>query len=130
MSGAKPRKIKLTPEHRRKFEGYIQKWQSLLNLGDWRIGLSPTFASVKHLACVAHFDLEARVATIRLAEHWNEANPPTDKNLEDTACHEVCHILLYEMLQFHEDPTAKPEDRASAEHRVIITLVRLFVGNV
>jgi hypothetical protein len=123
----KPTSIALTPKHRALFERSIWKWQRLLNLVDWRIGLSTVPVRGKYLAVTMPPDLQARTATIRLGESWDENNLPTDDQLERIACHEVLHIFLHEMLAFTGESNANEADKASAEHRVIQVLCNLMV---
>lgn len=120
-------KVPITIEQRRQFEGYILKWQRLLNMMDWRIGLSAVHCKDTALAMVSKFDLGARVSTIRLAVEWDENNPTDDWYLEQTALHEMLHIFLHEMLQFVGDHNANEADKESAEHRVIQALCALLV---
>lgn len=129
MKKTKPAAIALTDEHRRAFDGYVRKWQRMLNLIDWRIGVSVVPARGKVLANVGPPDLSSRTATIRLGAAWDENNPPTPQELEDTACHEVLHVFLHEMIAAHQDAAASDEDRASSEHRVIQVLCNLMVPN-
>jgi hypothetical protein len=118
----------VTQEGRDCFALFVHKWQDALNLNDWRILPSPKPAGKANMAEVFKFDLEARLATYRIGEDFG-GTPVTDMSIEDTALHEVLHVFLFELLQFAGDPSAKPADVASAEHRVIHTLVRLLLAD-
>lgn len=119
-------KLPITAAHRKQFERYIFKWQRLLNMMDWRMGLSAAHARGA-LALVHKMDLGARTGTIRLAAEWDENNPPDDWYLEQVACHEVLHIFLHEMLQFYSNGGSSEADKESSEHRVIQALCALLV---
>jgi hypothetical protein len=119
--------ILLTKKHRADFAAFMSKWQGLLNLRDWRIGLSGVHASPSVLAVAFKRELDARLASIRLPKEWNENTPPTHANLEDTALHEILHVFLHELLQFASAPGADEDDIMSAEHRVVQTLVHLLL---
>lgn len=121
----KPPDNPITPPAREAFELYLRDWQERLNLRDWRIVFSPK--TVKG-ACaeVTKFDLPGRVASIRLGEHFG-SEPVDDVTLEDTAVHELLHVLLKEFKELVASPTATEDDIFSAEHRVIQTVVNLLV---
>lgn len=114
----------VTPAARAAFELYLRQWQERLGLQDWRVVISdkPT----RNAAELYRVDLEARTAVIRLGRDFG-AEPVDDATLEDTAVHELLHLLLHELKEFTADPTAKDADRMSAEHRVVHTLVNLLV---
>ena len=116
----------VTPQGRACFDLFIKKWQEALTLGDWRIEPSEKPAAKANAAEVNRFDLEARLATYRIGTDFG-STPVTDQSIEEIACHEVLHVFLHELIQFAKDPTSKPSDVASAEHRVINSLVRVLV---
>ncbi len=118
---AKPKNLP-SAEQVAEFDGYIRKWQALLNLGDWRIerGKRP---AVRAMADVK-LDLLARTATYRLGDWAGEAITPT--SLEATAVHELLHVMLVELIDAAKAP--RNADRiGSAEHRVINVMERLLV---
>jgi hypothetical protein len=121
----KPPANPVTQEGRDAFAMFVHKWQDALNLNDWRIQPSSKPAAKANMAEVFKFDLEARLATYRIGEDFG-GTPVTAMSVEDTALHEVLHVFLYELLQFAQDPAANPADIASAEHRVIHSLVRVL----
>lgn len=112
----------LTEEHRTKFKMALERWQDELNLRDWRIALKAKHASAKVMADV-EIDLEARVAKIALSKAWPKE--PTDKELDDTALHELLHVLLKPLM----DVVAKTKNETmigGVEHSVINTLERVL----
>jgi hypothetical protein len=97
------------------FEGFLRKWQGALNLLDWRVVVDKKRAPKGVMADVAT-QFDDRLAVVRVG-----ADPGTSPHeREDTACHEMLHVLLREL-------NAPEEARAAAEHRVVHTLVRLLV---
>lgn len=83
----------LTPAHCKEFDGYVLKWQRLLNLSDWRIERAPRRS--KAMAEVS-FNDEARLATYRVGANFG-AEEVTPDSLERTALHELLHILLHDL---------------------------------
>ena len=113
----------VTPEDAEKFAGFIAKWQTLLNLHDWRIQKrgSAVKGAMADIA-ISHTD---KLAQYRIGKHFG-ADPVNDFTLESTACHELLHVLLAD---YKEIAASKPTDEIlqAAEHRVIHTLERLLV---
>ena len=108
-----------------KFSDFCVHWQERFALTDWRLTVSERRARRKVMAEVAAQDLEQRMVTIRLGKSF-APHPVNDDTLNQTACHEMLHVLLHELIE-----TAKkdPEDEdvlRSAEHRVINVLERLL----
>jgi hypothetical protein len=108
----------------KEFDGFIQHWQRVLNLQDWRIerGIKPARGAMASVEC----DSPARLAIYRLGDFGAEAI--TESSLSHTALHEVLHIFLFELIQAAQDPKATPEQLDSAEHRVINVLERVLGG--
>jgi hypothetical protein len=108
----------------KEFDGFIQHWQRVLNLQDWRIerGIKPARGAMASVEC----DSPARLAIYRIGDFGAEAI--TESSLSHTALHEVLHIFLFELIQAAQDPKATPEQLDSAEHRVINVLERVLGG--
>lgn len=105
----------LTPAHCKEFDGYVLKWQRLLNLTDWRIERSAR-RSKKNMAEVV-IDIDARMASYSVGLSFG-ATPVTPESLEATALHELLHIFLYELA---------PKSPERAQHRVIHLLEKLLM---
>ena len=114
----------VTPADADKFAAYIEKWQTMLNLHDWRITRRSSKAAKGAMADVA-ISAADKLAQWRIGKHFG-AEIVSDYTLESTAVHELLHVLLAD---FKEVCTSKPSDEIldSAEHRVIHTLERLLV---
>jgi hypothetical protein len=109
----------LTSDHASEFEGYIKKWQDLLNLNDWRIERGSKAAEKGTMAEV-ETTYSQRLAVYRLGKSFG-TTAVTPHSLESTALHELLHVLLKD-LTYSTKATAD-----SAEHRVVNTLERLLV---
>ena len=105
----------VTPAHVAEFDGYVLKWQRLLNLSDWRIERSAR-RSKKNMAEVSMND-GARLATYRVGVSFGTEDV-TSALLESTALHELLHVLLH-------DATTDPTE--ANEHRVINVLEKLLM---
>ena len=112
----------ITPEQIAQFDGYIVKWQGLLNLNDWRLIRSPKLA--KGSCAEVSASAVDRTAVYRIGNHFG-LEEMTDQTLEGTAIHELLHVLLTEyrdmcLLKQSEDAIM------GAEHRIVQTLERLL----
>lgn len=109
-------------EQSKLFDRYMEHWQTVLNLCDWRIekGLKPA----KNAMASVEFHSPARLATYRLGD-WG-GTPITEKSLEQTAVHELLHVVLYDLVAVAQNRDAKDEDIEAAEHRVINVFERLL----
>jgi hypothetical protein len=107
------------------FALFVRRWQHSLNLNDWRIERSSKAAGKANLAEVVKRSLPDRLATWRVGADFG-AMHVNETTLEQIACHEVLHIFLTELME-HCRANASEEDIASAEHRVVNTLVSILV---
>ena len=104
----------VSPENALLFDSYMTKWQSILNLNDWRIERGA--AAAKNAMASVEFNAPARLATYRLGDFGAEAVTP--KSLETTAVHELLHVVLYDVLNAALNRVDDDQIEA-AEHRVI-----------
>lgn len=119
----KPPANPVSPDDVAAFAGYVQKWQALLNLGDWRIIHSDKPA--KNACADVSISVSDHTSVIRLGAHFGE-EPVTPHSLESTAAHELLHILLSAHASIIESKCSD-EVRMAAEHRIVHTLERLLV---
>lgn len=108
-----------------KFEEYIHKWQTKLNLNDWRIVRSPKRIKGA-MAQVSKTYLEDRLVSYKIGSDFG-SDGVSDHTLESTAVHELLHILLYELVELAATPGHTQEQLMSVEHRVVNTLEGLLV---
>lgn len=105
------------------FDAFIAKWQKKLNLCDWRIVRSKrktsNMSDIKPL--VAH-----RLATYTLGADFGGTSV-NDHSLEQTAVHELLHVLLADLTEVAATPGYTNDQLMAAEHRVINTLLTLLV---
>lgn len=97
------------------FEGYMQKWQKLLQLGDWRIERS-TLRPKKSMAEVV-FDDPAMLASYRIGVSFGSAEVTPD-SLERTALHETLHVLLRKF---------KLDQSEANEHEIVNVLEKILM---
>ena len=121
MTAKRQRANLLTVEDCAEFDRYILKWQKLLNLSDWRIERG-NGQSAKNMAEVC-FDPGARMAVYKVGQSFG-ATPVTPTTLEETAVHELLHVLLFDLLQ------CAPGELEGAEHRVINVLEKLLFKGI
>lgn len=116
----------VTPQADAAFDLFVRKWQQALNLLDWRIERGSKPAAKANCAEIHGFDLGARLATYRIGTNFGSTHV-NEASVEQIACHEVCHVLLHELIEFAKDPKSNESDVESAEHRVVNTLVQILV---
>jgi len=89
----------VTVEDAAKFHSYIEKWQTLLNLGDWRLMRGDKAA--KGAMADMQVSLPDRCAVYRIGSHFG-SDVVSDFSLEQTAVHELLHIHLAEFRELVE----------------------------
>jgi hypothetical protein len=111
-----------TPQDAEFFAQCVKKWQTILNLQDWRIerGLK----SAKQAMASVEFDDSARLATYRLGDFGGEKITP--KSLDQTALHELLHIFLHDLMTVAQDPKSSQDQVEIQEHRIINLLEKLL----
>ena len=111
-----------TPEDAAHFAQSVRKWQSILNLGDWRIekGLKPA----KNAMASVEFNEGARLATYRLGDFG--AEKITKESLDQTALHELLHVFLHDLMTVAQDPKSSQDEIEAQEHRVVNLLEKLL----
>lgn len=97
------------------FDGYVLKWQRILNLYDWRIERS-TRRPKKSMAEVV-FDDSAMLASYRVGRNFGSAAVTPD-SLERTALHELLHVLLRKF---------SLEQSEANEHEIVNLLEKLLM---
>lgn len=97
------------------FDGYVQKWQRLLNLADWRIERSVRRPKKVMAEVLCHDG--AMLATYWIgASFGSEAVTPD--SLERTALHEVLHIRLRKF---------KMDQSEANEHEIVNVFEKLLM---
>lgn len=111
----------ITDAHRAEFAKYVAHWQRELNLFDWRIvpGTKPAHRAMADMS----IQIGDRLAVWRLGKSFGSESV-TSASLSATAFHEVCHVLLADLVSALESKAA-PEIVEAAEHRIINTMERI-----
>jgi len=97
------------------FDGYMQKWQRLLNLSHWRVERSTRRPKTSMAEVV--FNDDAMLAAYRIGTHFGSAEVNAD-SLERAALHESLHILFRKF---------KLDQSEANEHEVVNTLEKLLM---
>jgi hypothetical protein len=121
----------LTDKQKKHFWSCLYAWQERLGLSDWRITRSNRQPAMKAALCqMVNWDNVQRQVSCRLASNWGKGERPTDTLIEQTAVHELLHVLLHPVLEASGTPGTAQEDIDGAEHGVINRLEKLLVpGN-
>jgi hypothetical protein len=116
----------LTPLDMDAFDVFMRSWQGKLGLDDWRIVRSLKKPRKGVMAEVLKRDLGQRLASYRVGMSFG-ATEVSPHSLEQTAVHELLHVLLFELIELAKDENTPAVVLESAEHRVINILERLLV---
>jgi len=112
--------MKTTNEHFKIFHKHCEKWIKILGVEHWNIKIAGIWDD-------EDCDFQARTvfrnremgATIWLGDEWNFCNKITDKDLDDTAKHEILHLLVAQLeLVGMERWTSEEEVKEQAESLV------------
>lgn len=112
---------RLSTAQEEEFDGFMQKWQRLLNLGDWRIERAKTKTTTRMAKVWIYY--EDRLASFATGDFGSMAI--TAQSLESTAAHECLHILVAELTNT-ANTEATADVQMAAEHRVVVTLEKLL----
>lgn len=106
---------------------YVYQWQQKLGLNKWY--LAKTRKNTKNMA-ECHFDPEKlhKLCAINIGNSWEIS--PTDHNLELVACHEVLHVLLYDLVEYAKSFPQDVQGILEKEHEVVNILEKTLVGYV
>jgi hypothetical protein len=115
----------VTDDEAEQFRKHLRTWQTRLGLGTWRIVFSPKPAK-NAMARVAEFDWPQRQARIELGRDW-KSSPVNAGTLEQTAVHELLHVVLYELVEAARNPHASADELVSIEHAVVNALEKALV---
>jgi len=113
----------LNKGHSRRFHKHVAKWLEAFRLADWEVHYDFSTAYIERLADCAP-EADVKKALIVLYDTW--CIDPTDKALDQTACHEVLHVLLAQLMQLASDRYTTEKQLADAEQDVIRALERVL----
>lgn len=109
----------LSENDKKYLDEMMQKWQTLLNLSDWR--LSRSSKKTKHMAEMVGWDTTHRLVSYRIGDDFG-AEAVTPRSLEKTAIHEMLHLRFHEMLEVAAQEDEYNDRVLAAEHAVITVL--------
>lgn len=116
----------LTREHVEFFWQCLFAWQQRLGLTDWRITRSDMPPNGKTLCEVRDWDFPQRQVSCRLNTNWF-TQEPTETAIEQTAVHELLHVLLADVIEYGFTAGAERDSMRTIEHAAINRLERLLV---
>lgn len=109
---------------RLEYEKHLKKWQTVLNLNDWRIKLGKRPARKGAMADILP-QVPDRLANARLGDFGGEEI--NSQTLEATALHEILHVFFAPLIHVCLQPDTTLEIVNSVEHSLINTLESLLV---
>lgn len=83
--------MRTTRKHFEIFEAAVRKWRERLRITGWQVYI--THEDVDNAYAQIHTDYPLRSATVTLSKNWDHILKLTAKNLEETARHEMVHLL-------------------------------------
>jgi hypothetical protein len=116
----------LTDKQKRHFWSCLFAWQERLGLTDWRITRSNRKPVGKTLCAMQDWEIGQRQVSCRLNSNWY-SQEPTEEAIEQTAVHELLHVMLADLIELALTPGTTREDMESSEHAIINRLEKLLV---
>ena len=116
-------KYDLNNEHFNYFKSRCEYWQSFLGLLSWKIYCK--HENIGHNLADCSTNYIGRVATIRLHKKWNI--PPGEKELDESALHEVCEVLLSPLFAQAKARVWDIEEYEKDHHGIIRTLEKVLI---
>ena len=115
----------LNQKHSKQFHRYVAKWLEKFRLADWEVHYKFCDNESSNMAdCVSEVDIKKALVTL-----YREWDLEPDKNtLNQTALHEVCHILLAPLMELAIGRYVTEKQLFDAEHDVIRALERMIFG--
>lgn len=119
---------KTTKAHFSTFVAMSKSWAEKLGLHDWSLHYyhGGELSADEALAYCNH-DATGRVASITLNGEWPEHVPVTKEQLDMTAFHELCHVLLSELVGMAKERVTTDNMLLQAQHAIIRRLERMVL---
>lgn len=119
-------KNKLTEEHKLKFMSAIFGWQERFGLQKW--SLIKSSIPSKYMAEVDfEKDKSHKMARVKVGTDW-KSTEPNEENISSVACHEVLHVLLYDLIEYSREHPYDGNGILEKEHEVINSIERAIHG--
>ena len=116
--------MKTTKTHFKFFKDQCEYWINEIGLQEWKVYYSHQ-SHEDGLAWVM-WDTEGRVATVGLSMDWPNLDP-TPENLDNSAFHEVCHILLADLADLPKRTVHTETMSVQMQHAIIRRLEYLLL---
>src|SRR6476659_11247175 len=113
----------ILPEHEKRFDEFMAKWQAIMGLQGWRLGRQAVKS--KYMAEIYEINDEDRLVKYRLGKDFGDC-PVNDTTLESTAIHECAHVLLHPLIKAAFTSGEYSDKVRAEEHAVIVTLERIL----
>lgn len=104
-------------------------WSHKLGLGDWSLNYyhEDMGDGPRDPLATCNADSEGRVATITLNKKWPDHVPLTQERLSQSAFHELCHVLLAELVWLANNRICTDNLLTAAQHSIIRRLERFAI---
>ena len=119
--------MKTTAKHFAYFKERCIFWADKFGLDEWDIKYFHENAdSDRHSLATTHrFYLDC-TAGIYLSTEWNNRNPINETSLDETACHEMTHLLLGNFALLGYSRFASRDELDKAEEALVVKLCKLL----
>lgn len=114
----------LSRENYEYFQKMFSIWQSRLGQICWRVDFGFRDLSGDESYALTHYNTNGMVALVELSTKWRDREP-TEINLENTAFHEVCELLITP-LETLARSRKFDEDAIEHERHTIIRILENF----
>jgi len=119
--------MKTTKAHFKIFETAVRKWATDLGLRDWEIFIKHEADAPDALATLSKNS--GRTVWIGLAQDWGKTHKITKLAMQRTALHEVCHLLLYDLVEAAKERCIKDGEIEELEHKLVYLLENVLLGD-
>ncbi len=122
--------MKLNNKHLEIFRKECFRLHKKWGLTDWELHVDWSAQSCDQTYAECSANLTARTALITLWREWPddklEANQITEKNLKQTAKHEMIHVLLAPLAEVAASRYVSEDEYNAGNHAVVMRLMKLI----
>ena len=113
-----------SPKHFAQFKRSVNKWLAIFGLVSWEVVCLHKELQEPRLA-ECGVDPSSNLADVTLGTDWGDL-PRTAKCMDQTACHEVLHILLAKLTTIAGERWVTERELENEEHAVIRALLQFL----
>lgn len=113
----KKKKEQITKKHYELFKKYCLEHINKLGLLGWKVYFE--FKYIEDLYASTSVNLEGRIALITLSTHWDFGRELNQESLNETAKHEVHHLLLFRFSKLARYRFIRSDELEEAEEEII-----------